>query len=236
MDSRHRAEAEASAQAIELLQSKVALTADLRRSDEEYSKAALLAERRRQTLNFATHDLRQPLASLQLALHRSSSLPQHDRETLEKHCGYLQDIVETYLDGSDREEIAALPTGRSEAFPARLILDAVDALYAAEAERKGITLRCVPCSLHLRGDPLATIRIMSNLVANALQHSGSDKVLFGCRTGRDQVRLMVCDRGVGLPSDQLDALFAPGRKGAASNGRDLASPSRTIWPRSLAHR
>ena len=216
-----RAEAEASAQAIELLQSKVALTAELRRSDEEYSRAALLAERRRQTLAFATHDLSQPLASLRLTLYRSSGLPHHDRETLEKHCSYLQSIVETYLDDAEDAETQPAPVGRSEVFPARLILDATHAMYANEAERKGITLRCVPSSLHLSGDPLVTIRIMSNLVANALQHSGSDKVLFGCRASGDHVRLLVCDRGTGMSSAQLDALFAPGQKGELSEGKGL---------------
>ena len=214
-------EAEASAQAIELLEAKVALTAELRRTDEDYSRAALLAERRRRTLAFATHDLHQPLAAIRTMLHRASSLPSNDRETLERHCTYLQNIVETYLDGAEPKAAIATPEGRADLFPASLIVDGIQSIHADEAKRQGITLKCMPSSLQVSGDPLVIMRIVSNLVSNALQHSKSDVVLFGCRPMGDHVAFVIADRGCGMSDRTLDALFAAGQKGEASEGRGL---------------
>lgn len=55
--------------------------------------------------------------------------------------------------------------------------------------------------------PHALRRILVNLIDNALKFGGAAKVSLDCTS--QGVRINVCDRGPGIPPDQLDAVFEP---------------------------
>jgi two-component system CheB/CheR fusion protein len=49
--------------------------------------------------------------------------------------------------------------------------------------------------------------MVRNLVSNALKYTGSGKVLLGCRRSGGHVRLEIWDTGVGIPDEELSAIF-----------------------------
>ncbi len=59
-------------------------------------------------------------------------------------------------------------------------------------------------------------RIVSNLVANAIQHTDTGRVLIGARPRGERVRAEVLDTGPGIPAAQAQELFEDFRHGKAS--------------------
>lgn len=215
-----REKARASAAAIAALEEKLALAEELRAADAAHREATALAERRRAEMAHATHDIRQPLAALRLALR---GLPEEPRAGLERHCAYLEELVERYLEGAAEagDPEAAPPPGAVEAVPAALLLETVAAMFEGEAAAKGIRLGTVASSLAVRADPMAAIRCLANLAANAVAHSEGARVLIGCRRQGDRLAFLVCDTGRGIAPERLAEIWRPGERGAGSEGKGL---------------
>ena len=66
-------------------------------------------------------------------------------------------------------------------------------------------------------DPLALLRIVSNLVANAVRYTSEGRVLVGCRRNGKRLRFVVADTGPGFPAADLEALQQPYRQAAADS-------------------
>jgi signal transduction histidine kinase len=82
------------------------------------------------------------------------------------------------------------------------------AAFSLMARQRGATLRCQPVetALYAKVDALALNRVLSNLVVNAIRHSGADDIEV-CVRGRDSgVVFLVRDNGVGLPQAAKEAL------------------------------
>jgi CheY-like chemotaxis protein len=50
-------------------------------------------------------------------------------------------------------------------------------------------------------------RILGNFLSNAIRYTKSGKILLGCRNRGNQIAIQVWDSGVGVPEDQLSAIF-----------------------------
>lgn len=217
-----RQQRDASLQAqLQLSEDQLKLSEALRLAEEDRQEASQAAARSRAALATAAHDMRQPLAALQMALR--SGAP--ERGQLSSSLGYLEDIVQRGLEtnmapvgAGDAEP----PTGlQEERFEANLILRNLEAMFAAEAAQRGVQLTVVACSEMVVADPLAVMRILGNLVSNALQHGEPDRVLVGCRRSADGIRFEVYDDGLGVSETKLSSYFAPGNKGKNSDGHGL---------------
>ena len=215
------------AQAIEALEQKLALTQELRRAEEAFHHAASLAETRRAAMAHATHDLRQPLTSMRLSLKELSSGSSRDYATLERHCAYLEALIDRYLDvrpdafgaNAELDEVEAAPA--PEVLPARLVLETVCAMYLDEATAKGLSLRMALTSLRVEMDPLPAVRVLSNLVSNAVKYTEKGGVLIGARPSGDRVRFVVYDTGRGIDEAERARLMRPGARGETSTGSGL---------------
>jgi PAS domain S-box-containing protein len=104
--------------------------------------------------------------------------------------------------------------------------DAIEIL-APRAHEKALELVCladadVPPSL--RGDPGRLRQILSNLVGNAVKFTEEGEIvvrvsLAGIEGNRATLRFEVCDTGIGIASDRLQALFSPFTQGDGSTTR-----------------
>jgi signal transduction histidine kinase len=67
------------------------------------------------------------------------------------------------------------------------------------------------------------MRILSNLVSNSIRNTEAGRVLLGCRREGKNVRILVCDTGVGMEPNAISALMeCEARKGAyIGNGLGL---------------
>ena len=160
----------------------------------------LVADKTRLLAN-TSHELRTPLARVRMAiaiLHddpRPDLLARIDRdiEELDELIGEL--LVASRLDAPER------PNERER-------VDLL-ALAAEEAARlDGVEVRGVSRSVN--GDPRLLRRLVRNLLENALRH-GEVPVEVEVETGHEPgwVRLIVADRGPGIPESERERIFEP---------------------------
>ncbi|SBV90517.1 CheB methylesterase:MCP methyltransferase, CheR-type [uncultured Alphaproteobacteria bacterium] len=158
----------------------------------------------------ASHDLRQPLQTLSL-LHglvaktvadaRGRQLVARLDETMDTISGMLDTLL----------DINQIETGTIRAevvrFPINDLLLRIRDEFVFHAEAQGLSLRVVRCGLTIESDPRLLEQMIRNLLANALKYTKSGKVLLGCRRRRDHLSIEIRDTGIGIPEDELQAIF-----------------------------
>ena len=94
------------------------------------------------------------------------------------------------------------------------IMADLKATFRPIAADKGVLLSFVPSSAAVRSDRTWIVRILGNVIANALAHSGTDRIVVGCRRRGELIRFEVRDRGRGMDRARLDAALAGAGEGA----------------------
>ncbi|MEL6934642.1 MAG: sensor histidine kinase [Pseudomonadota bacterium] len=154
-----------------------------------------------------THDLRQPLFALRAAILNLSARPGHndsDLESIEASLGYMEKLVEQNLDQAT--EAAPMDASQEEPIPVQRVLDAVGAIFREEAAAADIELRIIPSCQMISGDTAEILRMLSNLISNALAYSGADKILVASRLRRGGLRFDVIDNGSGIAPARIEQL------------------------------
>lgn len=86
-------------------------------------------------------------------------------------------------------------------------------LMAPLAGQRQITIankRKAEAGLHVLADRQRLKQVFLNLLSNAVKYNkDGGAVELSCRTENDKVRLVVCDTGPGISSDNIDQLFVP---------------------------
>ena len=189
-----------------------------------------LADARREQLASASHDLKQPLSSLRLTLQAAMGKADGDSARgAQDAIDYLDALVTRYLD--EDEGAPATPpawprppapdseTATGPGAPASLILENVARMFEDEARAIDVDLRVCPSSAAIVADPMPLMRILSNLIANAIRHGGGGRVLFGCRPRADHVSFIVQDDGAGFAPERIAAIGDACAGGAALTGQ-----------------
>jgi two-component system CheB/CheR fusion protein len=158
----------------------------------------------------ASHDLRQPLQSLALLQgllaksvegHRAQKLVARLDETL----GAMTGMLNALLDINQIEAGTVRPEVVS--FPINDLLGRLRDEFTYHAHAQGLVLRSVPCGLTIRSDPRLLEQMIRNLLSNALKYTSRGKILLGCRRCRGMLSIEVWDTGVGIPDEELQAIF-----------------------------
>jgi signal transduction histidine kinase len=89
-------------------------------------------------------------------------------------------------------------------------------MFLPDAKAKGLSFRYVPTSVAVRIQPLAIMRIFSNLVSNAIKYTPSGKVLLGVRRRGDTVRIELHDTGPGLTPEEFETACGRGARLASA--------------------
>jgi two-component system osmolarity sensor histidine kinase EnvZ len=149
-----------------------------------------------------SHDLRTPLARIQLALGMISE--KSDPELLDR---VLRDVA-----GMNELIARCLEVSRdfSEQDSAEVDLCELLADVAGQFSHLGVEIRGhhgPDCRLRVR--PLGLKRILSNLVDNAVRYGAGEAIDIEYRIVDDQVEIRVMDRGPGIPEEEREAVFRP---------------------------
>jgi len=96
----------------------------------------------------------------------------------------------------------------------------------AIASEKGVTITINRCPVkapecgHFIGDPVRIGQIVSNVLLNAVRYtpSGGD-VRVNCTREADQLEISIADSGPGVRPEEAEAIFEPGVRGAAAQGK-----------------
>jgi len=100
------------------------------------------------------------------------------------------------------------------------VLGTVHQMFNEEAVSKGLKLRIVDSSLQVCTPPIVLMRILGNLVSNAVKYTEQGAVLLGVRR-TDAPRVCVLDTGPGLTDDEIAQFRQAYVKGKASDGHGL---------------
>ena len=162
---------------------------------------ALLASHR-QLLANASHELRSPLARMQMSLAllaEQKNLEQATEvKTLRHDMQELNQLVEEILLAS-RLDTVEIPLERS-------LVD-LSALLAEECARLP-RVDCEAPAIELMGDARLLRRLLRNLLENAVRHGGAE-VEARLMLANQQVVLQVLDRGSGIPPEAQERVFEP---------------------------
>ena len=192
------------------LEQRIALATGALREKKEEAETATLAKSR--FLAAASHDLRQPTHALGMFVARLSQLP-HDHETqqlianLEASVQAMQDLLDALLDIS-RLDAQSVPV-QLRPFALNELFAQLNSSLALTAEDKGIRLRIRPTPVWLVSDPALLMRILLNLVGNALRYTAKGGVLVACRVAADgqHARVEVWDSGIGIAPAHHQDIF-----------------------------
>lgn len=168
---------------------------------------------RMRLLATVSHDLRQPLQSIALFLDvLTGGAPERQRlAAVARLRGCLSDIsglVDSLIDFAKLE--AGKITASVDEVNLYEIMDLLAACYAPLAASKGLIWGMLPACriVKVRSDPVLLVRIMRNLLENAIRYTESGTVSLCCVAGeRGLLHLQVIDSGPGIPADQIPQIF-----------------------------
>jgi two-component system, chemotaxis family, CheB/CheR fusion protein len=158
----------------------------------------------------ASHDLRQPLQTIALLQGLLAKIVEGERAQklvarIDDTLGAIAGMLNTLLDINQIE--AGTVHAEPVRFPINELFDRAREEFTYHAEAKGLALRVVPCGLSIDSDPRLLEQMIRNLLSNALKYTRRGKVLLGCRRRGDILSIEVWDTGIGIPDEQLQAIF-----------------------------
>ena len=176
-------------------------------------------------LALATHELRSPLASIYgIAVtldEREHELAEPQREALLnallEQAARIQGLAAQLLDLS-RLDLVAIEISPE---PVRLRPQIEEVVHSLTEESNAVTV-AVPEDLQAVVDPAALDRMLSNLLANSMRH-GKPPVTVSAVGGDRHLRLVVEDRGDGVPPEFVPRLFDRFARSRESRRRDDGS-------------
>jgi two-component system CheB/CheR fusion protein len=158
----------------------------------------------------ASHDLRQPLQTLALvqgllAKHVEGEKSRKLVERLDDTLGAMSGMLNTMLDINEID--AGTVHAEIVDFPIEGLLERLRDEFSYHAQARGLALRVVSCGLTIASDPRLLEQMVRNLMSNALKYTRRGKILLGCRRHNNMLRIEVWDTGIGIPDNQLQAVF-----------------------------
>lgn len=173
----------------------------------------------------AAHELRTPLAvmQLQIDLYNSSKHPDNDTSVqqtismITEQTERLSKMVRTLLDMSELQTIA-----RDEEIAISALVEEVLADLEPLAQEKGINLIEKCDNVLLMGSDILIYRLVYNLVENAIKYNFSDGTVTVTATQQNsQLHLTVEDTGNGIPEELKERIFEPFFRLDKSRSREL---------------
>lgn len=165
-----------------------------------------------QFLAAASHDLRQPLHAVSLlsdtlALHE---LPEPARAVVDQQrlaIGALSNMFTNLLDLSRFESGDIQPRWTDVSI--HQLFGQLDVEFAPQCAERGLAWRVHAIDGAVTSDPVHLIRLLSNLLSNAVRYTGSGYVELGAAIDGERTRLWVNDSGPGIAPEHQEEVFHP---------------------------
>ncbi|HEU0205023.1 MAG TPA: HAMP domain-containing sensor histidine kinase, partial [Burkholderiaceae bacterium] len=170
----------------------------------------------------ASHDLRQPLQAIGIYC---SLLRKRAQGPLEPLVGNLSSAVESLSKlVEELLEISRLDSGSIQPRIQQVVLDdmfrTLEQEFMPQAANKGLSLRIRRSGMAIESDPLLILRVLRNLLANAIRYTQKGGVLLAVRKRSGMASLEVYDTGPGIKQPELDKVFEEFYRGESSKGQE----------------
>ena len=189
-------------------------TTESRTVNEELIASRKEAERANRAksrfLATASHDLRQPMQTIQLlnaSMMKFVPDPQV-RELLQQQGQAIESmtrLLNALLDIS-RLESGAIEPVSAEVSVAE-VFEELRSEFSSVARAREIELQIEPPRLVLSTDRTLFYQLLQNLVGNALKYTDHGSVRVRCTTDADHSVIAIEDSGIGIPADKLERIF-----------------------------
>lgn len=185
---------------------------------------------RQEVVAMVSHDLRSPLTTIQNAFEMMEegflgTLNERGMKVATATQISVQRMLDLVNDLLDIEKIKSgmMPCEFEEVDVNAVMQDAVTP-QKEWALGRGVTIQCETLHATITGDHKKLVRVISNLLGNALKFSPNDSVVkLSARLTSDGVEISVADQGEGIPTDMLTSIFDRYRQvpGSSKGGSGL---------------
>lgn len=203
------------------------ITERLQELEKHYATVLDLVANKDRQIADTFHDLRQPLHALRLNVRNLTSgtaAADGGAGDVEQTLAYLEQLVAEQLERSRQTEHAPGPIElrhpSTELLSTNDVLRGVHEMFLPDARAKDLRFTYVPTSAQAQIDPLVLMRIVTNLVANAITYTQKGRVLLGVRRRDGRLRVEVHDTGPGMTAVEFGE--ACKREVRLDKTRDLA--------------
>ncbi|MFM0732735.1 ATP-binding protein [Paraburkholderia sediminicola] len=158
------------------------------------------------------HELRNPLAPIVTALElmglRDSSSTMRERAIIQRHVDHLVRLVDDLLDVS-RITRGNVDLDRRLVDLREVVTKAVEMTSGLMGQRRHRLTVAIDPTLTCVGDPMRLAQVVANLLVNAGKYTEAGGQITVSATSIDaaNLRIRVCDSGVGIPPDVLPHVF-----------------------------
>jgi two-component system, OmpR family, sensor kinase len=178
--------------------------------NEMQKRVKRLVDDRTLTLAAISHDLKSPLARLNLRVERIAD--PDVRQAMEADISEMLAMVDSTLDFLKGDFAASEMRSLDLAAMLESICDdLVDQGHNVTLHQTGDTV--------LRGRPLALKRAFANLIGNAVKYGGSAQVTVG--GSANEIAVTIIDHGPGIPPGDREAVFTPFFRGMPYRDTEL---------------
>jgi signal transduction histidine kinase len=167
----------------------------------------------RRFISTSSHELKTPLATMQLIIENLPSLSDHPvlrqeyLEDLQKQVDKMKLTVQGML---DVYRLADRPLSRQRITYTEIRRHVIEG-FQHLAESKQMKLEFTEKAPHLYADPDMFLMALGNLVTNAIRYSGEGTTLTLVlqNAGAGRTRCSLCDQGSGIRAEDLPYIFEP---------------------------
>lgn len=186
---------------------RLAFEEKIREARDAAQKATIAKSR---FLAAASHDLRQPLQSLNLYLSTLNRLSQDPKALeigtkMEAALGSMKELMDTLLDVSKLESGSIKPKKR--VVSAQSVINDVMADCGPLADNKGLIFNCQSTPQNIYSDAVLLKRILENFVSNAIRYTNKGSITLSCEVDEGHLVLSVKDTGIGISEEFLESIF-----------------------------
>jgi nitrogen fixation/metabolism regulation signal transduction histidine kinase len=156
------------------------------------------------------HEIKNPLTPMRLNVqHLQKSLKTQETEKLKAFSQSMIDQIDTLSNIAQAfSNFASMPEIKKRAFPVQEVIARATALYP----EKKVRFKNYSPGLEIKADKEQLIRVMNNLIKNALQaipEGREEKIEIRVSETQNHVSIAVEDNGVGVSAQQADKIFEP---------------------------
>lgn len=209
--------------ALETARRDAETSAALLEMEKQYARARDAASKRSRQLATASHDIRQPLSSMTAELDElQADLPEEKVRRLRRVVDHIAQLTASLSQSAQAPiEYGLHGDVHIETLEISVLFDTLKRLFEADARGAGMQLDVRVAEGSIMVAPLILIRILNNVLSNAIHHSKARQIRLNAHPIDDRVHITVADDGQGFEDGVIAASFGSGVKGRHSNGDGL---------------